>query len=180
MDNDILAFFEKMYLTRPRDFGNAREVRNAYTAACQRVTDRMALNPKSDPYITISDLDPDYTKQSATNIDDALSKLDGFIGMESVKKQLRSLANKIKIDRMRAQRGGRMVQPNVHIVITGTPGQENRSSKTSRKHSKSHRIPAEGTRCRTRTQNPARLILQFGRTKYGKSRQRSNGRRIIH
>ncbi|WP_289859144.1 AAA family ATPase [uncultured Muribaculum sp.] len=122
MDNDILAFFEKMYLTRPRDFGNAREVRNAYTAACQRVTDRMALNPKSDPYITISDLDPDYTKQSATNIDDALSKLDGFIGMESVKKQLRSLANKIKIDRMRAQRGGRMVQPNVHIVITGNPG----------------------------------------------------------
>lgn len=122
MDNDIRAFFDKMYLTRQRDFGNAREVRNAYSAACARVTDRLAANPSSPALITPADLDPDLDASQAMTVDEALASLDDFIGMEPVKDQLRSLANRIRIDRMRAQRGGQMVQPSVHVALTGNPG----------------------------------------------------------
>ncbi|MCM1021551.1 MAG: AAA family ATPase [Muribaculum sp.] len=122
MDNDIRAFFDKIYLTRQRDFGNAREVRNAYSAACGRVTDRLAAAPNSGAHITAADLDPDLQTQSNMSVDEALAELNSFIGMESVKEQLRSLANRIRIDRIRAQRGGNMVQPNVHVAITGNPG----------------------------------------------------------
>ncbi len=127
-DEHIDQFFIKMYNTRVRTFGNAREVRNVYQHAVETLINRNEKARKEGCYdsekarvITFSDIEGD-TPLGAGNVDDIINSLDDLIGMESVKKQLRSIANKVKIDRMRAMKGGKAVQPNLHIVITGNPG----------------------------------------------------------
>lgn len=121
-------FFDKMYNTRVRTFGNAREVRNIYQRAIASLTDRNEkqrkngdLDPEKERMITLSDIEGDIGS-GTQSVDDIINSLDDLIGMGNVKKQLRSIANKVKIDRLRAQRGGKVVQPNVHIIITGNPG----------------------------------------------------------
>ena len=63
------TFFDKMYLARTRTFGNAREVRNAYQAAVQRLKDRIAkaretntLDPAQQKVITMSDIEGESGK----------------------------------------------------------------------------------------------------------------------
>ncbi len=123
-------FFEKMYLSKQRTFGNAREVRNAYQRAVASLTNRNEQNhrngtpqsPQTERAITLADIEGVEASQGKKSVDDILDSLDDLIGMESVKQQLRAIANKVRIDRMRALRGGKSVQPNIHLLITGNPG----------------------------------------------------------
>ena len=121
------TFFDKMYLARTRTFGNAREVRNAYQAAVQRLKDRIAkaretntLDPAQQKVITMSDIEGESGK--AADINTILSSLDDMVGMQGVKNQLRLIANRVRQDKLRSQRGGKATQPKIHFVITGNPG----------------------------------------------------------
>ena len=121
------TFFDKMYLARTRTFGNAREVRNAFQAAVQRLKDRIAkaretntLDPAQQKVITMSDIEGESGK--AADINTILSSLDDMVGMQGVKNQLRLIANRVRQDKLRSQRGGKATQPKIHFVITGNPG----------------------------------------------------------
>ncbi len=122
-------FFQKMYLTRTKTFANARSVRNAYDKAVDNQADRVEAlrgTPEYDEQLyvmTREDIEgADATKEKS--IDDIMNELDKeFIGMASVKKEIRSIANKIMLNRRMMEMGiaNAEVTP-VHIVITGNPG----------------------------------------------------------
>jgi len=116
-------FFDKMYLSRTRTFGNAREVRNAYQAAIRRLTDRNekareagTFDPAQRKVITMADIEGDQGQ--GPSLKEILSSFDDLIGMEGVKKQITTIANKMKIEMLKDKAS----LPKVHILITGNPG----------------------------------------------------------
>ena len=122
-------FFDRMYQSRTRNFGNARDVRTAYNNAVKALTARISmereagtLKPGTEKTITWADIDGDGAR-NIKSVDDVLASLDDIIGMDSVKEQLLSIAKKVRNDRRRAELGlGNASLPNLHIAITGNPG----------------------------------------------------------
>lgn len=56
------------------------------------------------------------------SVEEILSMLDDFIGMESVKKAVRELCQTIQNNLRRKQLGIEVENPKIHIVLTGNPG----------------------------------------------------------
>ncbi len=52
----------------------------------------------------------------------AMKELNNMIGMTSVKTQVQQLANRIKMNKIREERGLKATAPALHIVFTGNPG----------------------------------------------------------
>lgn len=127
-EKGVPVFFKNMYLKRLKDFGNAREVRNAFDAALKRYSTRIAnlkttgdFDPATERVLTMSDIGGDEGKQKS--VEEVLDTLDDLIGMENVKEQIKSIANSIKGARRRMKSGlGKDDLQNIHIVITGNPG----------------------------------------------------------
>ena len=67
-DEKLKAYFQNMYNMRQKGFGNAREVRNAYSATIVRVKSRLADHPSSPPFITPDDITGDEGKLSLIHI----------------------------------------------------------------------------------------------------------------
>lgn len=124
-DARLINVFTRMYQTRTSQFGNAREVRNVLTTAISRHAARLSAQGKAgaeDTVLTLDDIDAGATS-APTTADEILAPLDGLIGMDSVRSQLRALANKMIKDRRRAAaRPGSTEIPTVHIALTGNPG----------------------------------------------------------
>jgi type VII secretion ATPase EccA len=53
---------------------------------------------------------------------DPYKELDELIGLESVKSEVRSLANFVKVQKMREQKGLKSPKLSYHLVFTGSPG----------------------------------------------------------
>ena len=127
-DEHIGQFFERMYKMRTRTFGNAREVRTIYEKAISSLNKRIqkaredgTYNTMMEQEIILSDIEGD-TPPGESSVEDILKKFDDLIGMDDVKKQIRSLANRVRNDRKRALITGTAVQPKIHIMLTGNPG----------------------------------------------------------
>ncbi len=60
--------------------------------------------------------------QPAETLDSLLAELDSYIGLESVKKEVRTLASLIKISKKREAMGVRQPPVSLHMVFTGNPG----------------------------------------------------------
>ena len=58
----------------------------------------------------------------ATDNHDYMTELNGLIGLNSVKQELESLRNLIKIQKMRAEKGLPNTNMSYHMVFTGNPG----------------------------------------------------------
>lgn len=56
------------------------------------------------------------------SLDDELKELDSLIGLDSVKKEVRSLINYIRIQKEREKAGLKSIQVSYHCVFTGSPG----------------------------------------------------------
>ncbi len=113
--------FKKMYLTRTRTFGNAREVRTVFNRAVENMKNRLASNPESGYFLTMSDIEGEEGKTKT--VDEILAEFDDMKGMESVKAQIRSIARAVELDRRRVQTGrAKSKVQNYHIAITGSPG----------------------------------------------------------
>ena len=128
-EEHINTFFDRMYQSRVRNFGNAREVRTAFNNAVKAHTARISeeraagtLQPGTEKIITWADIDGDESKK-VQSVDDVLASLDDIIGMDSVKDQLMAIAKKVRNDRRRAELGlSKASLTNLHIAITGNPG----------------------------------------------------------
>ena len=59
---------------------------------------------------------------SDENIESVLAELQGLVGLERVKNDVRSLINFIRICRIREQRGMKVPTVSYHLVFTGNPG----------------------------------------------------------
>lgn len=128
-ERSIGKFFEKMYISRKRDFANAREVRNAVDKAIKAQNSRIQKE-MSDPgfdtskefVITLADFTGENEKAPMT-VDEVIATLDDLIGMNDIKQEIRKLANVALVNRMRMERGlgSAALQP-VNIILTGNPG----------------------------------------------------------
>lgn len=56
------------------------------------------------------------------NVDDVLAELDGLVGLEGVKSEVRRLVNLVKINEARRKQGMKVPPMTYHTVFTGNPG----------------------------------------------------------
>jgi Holliday junction resolvasome RuvABC ATP-dependent DNA helicase subunit len=64
----------------------------------------------------------DGTSDAAKTLDMSLAELDGLIGLDSVKREVRSLVNLMRLRELRRQGGLRSPEVTLHLVFTGNPG----------------------------------------------------------
>lgn len=119
-------YFERMYLSRTDTFGNAREVRNAFDRSFERLCTRTSgmsddEYARSGKVLTWEDIaGPEGTKD--ISVEGVMRELDTFVGMESVKKALRDLAEEMRFQQRRMEFGGKAAIRPVNIILTGNPG----------------------------------------------------------
>lgn len=77
-----------------------------------------SLNKKSD---TANKISPPVFKPRIT-LESAMNELNSMIGMNDVKQQVQELANRIKMNQIRKEKGITSSDPVIHIVLTGNPG----------------------------------------------------------
>ena len=129
-EQNIENYFKKIYISRDvSTFGNAREVRNVFDKALKNQSTRIQalrntpdFKPECLNILTRADIEgEENTKEK--DINTILAELDEFIGMDSVKKEIKSMATKLTIDRKMMEMGyGDAELTNVHIMLTGNPG----------------------------------------------------------
>lgn len=65
---------------------------------------------------------PEATLDTSSSFDELMDELNSLIGLESVKKDVRSLMNFLKIAKARKDRGMQVPTISYHLVFTGNPG----------------------------------------------------------
>jgi len=117
------------------ELGNARFARSLAESAAQARDVRIVgagRAPSGDDLVTITaedvrkafdEITARYRGYQATpTLEEALADLDRMVGLEPVKRQVRSIAAQLKVARMREERG-LPVQPQMrHFVFVGPPG----------------------------------------------------------
>lgn len=58
----------------------------------------------------------------AERIEDLLAEMDRLVGLTAVKTEIRVLANLVRVQKMRADRGLKVVEQSHHLVFVGNPG----------------------------------------------------------
>ncbi len=118
--------FDTMYLKRTKDFGNAREVNTLFREAKRNMGARR--NALSDEerraqgmLMTWEDIVGEDGAKEVT-VEDVMKELDEFVGMDSVKQEVRKLAEDMEVNRIKAQYGGKAALTPVNILLTGNPG----------------------------------------------------------
>ncbi|WP_044110657.1 AAA family ATPase [Xylanibacter brevis] len=125
----IQRMFEQLYLRRDKNFGNAREARRVFNEAVEKQSQRLVQQMNTPGFqeedmfkLTIADL-PMTQSQAARPLDEVLNELDMFIGMRSVKDNIRRLAVQSMFMKQRAAMGaGKVQQMAMNFVLTGNPG----------------------------------------------------------
>ncbi len=128
-DENIRIFIEGIYNRRDKNFGNAREMRRLYEEALQRQSSRLTkmmsegaeIDPEELSLLTRPDIEGEVEK--ARPLNEILSELDDFIGMDTVKKAVREVAAQAQLQQIRIQKGMAAGEhAGINIVLTGNPG----------------------------------------------------------
>lgn len=131
-DANLRNFFDQMYALRTKNFGNAREVRNAFQEAKNRQSARLRKLKATNPHgydramlsvLTRDDIEGDENMREL-NLDDVMAQMEReFVGMQSVKDAMRSIGKKMTAIRRRMELGvGDAKALGIHIMLTGNPG----------------------------------------------------------
>ncbi len=127
VETQIGSFFDKMYATRNKNrFGNAGTVRDTLKAARSRMIARIDAAKKVGNFVPGTEntlIMADFEDDAKRGVEEVLASFDDLIGMSSVKEQIRKIANNVRVQQMRIERGLGRAQPlNLHLVLTGNPG----------------------------------------------------------
>jgi SpoVK/Ycf46/Vps4 family AAA+-type ATPase len=68
------------------------------------------------------DEQPEIEPQRARPLEDVLKELDALVGLENIKSEVRELANFLKVQKMRQEKGLRPIPVSRHMVFFGNPG----------------------------------------------------------
>ena len=114
---------KEMYDTREKDFANGRTMRQLFDEICKRQAGRLQkgdISAMSDEQlVTIEAQDIPYEEPKAVDCSECLKKFDGMVGLESVKKEVTSLAAFLTLQ---IKRGETNTFQGKHYVFTGNPG----------------------------------------------------------
>jgi SpoVK/Ycf46/Vps4 family AAA+-type ATPase len=116
-EHKLQRFFQYQLKTKDETFGYAhvaiKTAEDIFTSFISRGTDAVMVEERD-----IRGYVPEER-----SLDDILSDLDHYIGMDEVKKAVREIAFTIHNNMQRAQRGlGEQEKMGIHIVLTGNPG----------------------------------------------------------
>ena len=114
---------KQMYESRDKDFANGRSMRTLFDQICKKQAQRLQNGDIStmsnEQLMTIAEADIPYEEPQAVNYDDCLKKLDGLVGLASVKKEISNLAAFLNLQ---IRRGESNTFQGKHYVFTGNPG----------------------------------------------------------
>ena len=113
----------EMYNSRDKDFANGRTMRTLFDQICKKQAQRLqGVNISSmsnEELMTINKEDIPYEAPQSVNVDDCLKKLDGLVGLTSVKKEISNLTAFLNLQ---IRRGETQTFQGKHYVFTGNPG----------------------------------------------------------
>lgn len=114
---------KEMYDTREKDFANGRSMRQLFDEICKRQAGRLQKGDIStmsnEQLVTIEAQDIPYEEPKAVDCSECLKKFEGMVGLESVKKEVTSLAAFLTLQ---IKRGETNTFQGKHYVFTGNPG----------------------------------------------------------
>lgn len=134
MDDDarakLLRYTEFLYKSRTKNFGNARTMRNLFEEVIRLQSGRLAmLSQISDNdlcAITEADITEavkdEFADEKQETIADVLKDLEELVGLENVKKDINTLINYLRIEKLRQEKGMVANPVSLHTVFFGPPG----------------------------------------------------------
>jgi tetratricopeptide (TPR) repeat protein/replication-associated recombination protein RarA len=135
-EEKLLRFFEFLYKTRDKSFGNGREVRNFFLKVSQIQSTRMDdvdtsnLSPTETKdilrTITLPDIENSvkgvFVESGETSQDEIMRELNELVGIDNIRGDIDSLSKFIRIEKMRKEKGMATTQVSYHMVYYGPPG----------------------------------------------------------
>ncbi len=137
-EEPLKKYFNEIYRTRDKSFGNARLVRNLSDEILRAHLLRIADIPSEErndeiiEIITKEDIDKILTVRNkktkviiegnADLLDQYLNELSELTGLENVKKSVEKLVSSLKVAKLRKERGLHVIPKNLHSVFMGNPG----------------------------------------------------------
>ena len=114
---------KQMYESRDKDFANGRTMRTLFDQICKKQAQRLQSGDIStmsnEQLMTIEEEDIPYEPPKAVDYEECLKKLDGLVGLASVKKEISNLAAFLNLQ---IRRGETNTFQGKHYVFTGNPG----------------------------------------------------------
>lgn len=131
----LLRYFEYLYKTRDKSFGNGREIRNNFqfiiNEQSKRVIDEVLNAPPEKKKeilttITLSDvekaLEGKFVEEKQETIEDIMEELNKLIGMDNIKDDVQQLMKHLKVNKVRLEQGLSVQGFSLHTVFKGPPG----------------------------------------------------------
>lgn len=120
---------KQMYAARDKNFGNAGDVRSLFESTIRKHNSRLVSLPESERTpenwleIKAEDIQLEEKENKEQTKEEILKELDSMIGLEGVKKEVRTLMDAIKIENEIAEKTGDIAKkPLRHYLLTGNPG----------------------------------------------------------
>ncbi len=119
--------FEEMVTMKDKNFGNARTALKLFDKTRERMSKRLrskiAAGLSKETLFTIEAEDIPYEAPRKVDVNECMRQLDQLVGLESVKKEVRNLADAIMVEQERAAAEGRKPDiPLDHYLFLGNPG----------------------------------------------------------
>lgn len=126
----LMRYTDFLYRSRTKSFGNARAMRNLFEEVIRLQAGRLAkLSQITDTDLTtINEADiteavkDEFADEKQETIDDVLKELNGLVGLSNVKKDIATLINYIKIEKLKREKGMTSNPISLHTVFFGPPG----------------------------------------------------------
>ncbi|NUN08111.1 MAG: AAA family ATPase [Ignavibacteriaceae bacterium] len=131
-------YFNEIYRSRDKNFGNARLVRNLVDGAVRAQLLRLVDLPKelrtedltqTIAYYDLQDMISTKSEKKVVAVEGNKEELDKYLrelneltGLDSVKKSVEKLLSSIKVAKLREERGLKVLQKNLHSIFLGNPG----------------------------------------------------------
>ncbi|MBK7172065.1 MAG: AAA family ATPase [Bacteroidales bacterium] len=126
----LLRYTGFLYQSRTKSFGNARVMRNLFEEVVRLQSGRLAMLPhiSDDDLVTFTESDiteavkDEFADEKQETLEDVLKELQLLTGLGNVKKDVSTLINYIKIEKMRREKGLGSNSISLHTVFYGPPG----------------------------------------------------------
>jgi SpoVK/Ycf46/Vps4 family AAA+-type ATPase len=128
VEEGLLKHMKKVTRHPDPRFGNGRYVRNLFESAVERQAMRLAsqkdLSKEQLMTLTMADISPSkgLADQKEPTLEEVLAEMNQLIGMQSVKNEVRKMAEFCQIAREREKAGMKNAKISYHCVFTGNPG----------------------------------------------------------
>jgi SpoVK/Ycf46/Vps4 family AAA+-type ATPase len=113
----------EMYDSRDKDFANGRTMRQLFEKICKQQALRLEQcniqEMTNEQLMTIEKEDVPYEEHQTVDLDECMKKLDGLVGLASVKKEISNLSAFLNLQ---IRRGETNTFQGKHYVFTGNPG----------------------------------------------------------